>query len=417
MRVLVLDNDPESRGLLFSRLEEALRQAEIRRAELVEGNFESLGRLIAQEPPHIAFLGPGCYQQLEDSLARFRAVFPRVPVALVLGNEIYAAEAVELRRILSVRIMPVADIAQMAQFILDCDGPSATGVHRSRGVISVMQLKGGVGASTIAAALAACWARNDMSVALVDFDDLNPHLTSWANVPTPMRKATAAMLKSGDVPRYRTRELVHQHPSYGGQLGVVGQPESYSDAFHMKADVIEGAASSAVYVNSVLSALKDEFDVVVVDAGRSWGVGTFSLLPESERVVMIVDNDPLSLDRTLANFMRLYRESDDAAEFDLAKWSFVLNRFASTGVQLKDVVDAVENLELFPETVDLFPVPYVASAAHWSATDSTLFELADESAQGILRDLAYSLVPFQFNATAAPLYDRLRRSMSRLIGG
>ena len=95
----------------------------------------------------------------------------------------------------------------------------------------------------------------------------------------------------------------------------------------------------------------------------------------------------------------------------------MLNRFASTGVQLKDVVDAVENLELFPETVDLFPVPYVASAAHWSATDSTLFELADESAQGILRDLAYSLVPFQFNATAAPLYDRLRRSMSRLIGG
>ena len=417
MRVLVLDNDPESRGMLFSRLEEALRQAEIRRAELVEGNFESLGRLIAQEPPHIAFLGPGCYQQLEDSLARFRAVFPRVPVALVLGNDIYATEAVELRRILSVRIMPVADIAQMAQFILDCDGPAASGMHRSRGVISVMQLKGGVGGSTIAASLAACWARNDMSVALVDFDDLNPHLTSWAKVPTPMRKATAAMLRSGDVPRYRTRELVHQLPAYAGQLGVVGQPESYSDAFHLKADVLEGAASSAAFVGSMLSALKDEFDVVVVDAGRSWGVGTFSLLPESEKVVMVLDNDPLSLERTIANFMRLYRESDDAAEFDLAKWSFVLNRFAATGVQLNDVVEAVENLELFPETVDLYPVPLVPAAAGWSSTDSTLFELADESAQAIIRDLAYSLVPFQFTATAAPLYDRLRRSVTRLIGG
>jgi len=104
-----------------------------------------------------------------------------VPLGVVLANEVYATEAVELRRIVSARIMPIADIAQMAQFILDFDsqmGPDA--VLRNRGVITLLQFKGGVGTTTLAAALGACWARHDLKTVLVDLDDVSAHLSSWA---------------------------------------------------------------------------------------------------------------------------------------------------------------------------------------------------------------------------------------------
>ena len=201
MRILVIDTDPKTREVLVTRLREALRQADRKRAEIVSGGLELLSSIEGIESASLGFIGPGCYQELESAVSRFRAVYPDVPLGVVLENSVYATQALELRRYVSARIMPLADIAQMAQFVLDGEAKGGSGATvRNRGVIAVTQCKGGVGVTSVALALAACWAKHELSVALLDLDDFNPQLTVWAKSGASERRAVLEFLQAGAVP-------------------------------------------------------------------------------------------------------------------------------------------------------------------------------------------------------------------------
>ena len=119
MKIFIVDPDPDIRSALLGRVREAVRNVELRRPTFLAGDFEDLRSHAGTEEPGVGFLGPGCYQTIEQSVERFKSLFPKHPVAVVLDNDVYASEAFELRRFLAVRLMPLADIAQMAQFVLD----------------------------------------------------------------------------------------------------------------------------------------------------------------------------------------------------------------------------------------------------------------------------------------------------------
>ncbi len=418
MRILVLDNNPSLRGAVVGRLEEALRQGGVRRVELIESEPDSLGSLVAEDPPHLCFVGPGCYRNLEEDLRQLRVVFPKLPVAVVLSNEVYAAEGIELRRQLKIRVIPIADIGQMAQFILDVDVPSHSGSNaRNRGVVAVTQLKGGVGGSTIANGLAASWARNGVSVALVDLDDTNPQLTDWARVGLSQRRFVSECVKRGEVPSYKVRELLYPVSGFDENLWVFGQPEHYGESFHFKADVLENAPSIAGFIGSLLEGLQAEFDVVVLDTGRSWGISTFAALPHCQKILMVTDDDALSVRRSMENFGRIHRESDDPAELDVSKWSFVLNAFTARLTTEADVRQEIAEADLFPDKFDLFVVPYSARGRDWCLTSGSFFDHAEQGVQSALCEMAFALVPFQYSLSNGGIYTRLRRGLLRVVPG
>lgn len=401
MRIFLIDPEEDSRRTLVVRVEEAIRQSGLRRIETLEGDLDLIEVHAGEEPPALAFLGPGCYHELEHSLSRFRAAYPLTPLALVLDNEIYANEAVELRRLVSVRIMPLADIAQIAQFMLDSGGKLAGQPGaKNRGIVGVAQFKGGVGATTIAVGLAGCWARHDLSVVLIDFDDVNPQITDWGRIGVQQRIAVSEMLRDGELPKYRVNELVSPIEGYNGRLVVIGQPEDYREGFHFKADVLEGAPSSADFVRSLLTVLQDEFDVIVIDFGRSWGISTFAALPLCQHVILATDDDGFSVRRTLEGLRRLYRESDDPEEFDLSRWRIVLNAYTGKQLSPNDVADEIEALDIFPESTSLYTVPFSEHGRQWGASGASFYDAAEEPVKAILRELAFNLVPFR--QAAAP---------------
>lgn len=416
MRILVLDKNANTRATVVARLEEALRQAELRRVDLIESEPSSLGSLVAEEPPDVCFIGPGSYGNLEEDLRRYHVVYPKVPVAVVLSNEVYAAEGVELRRTLKIRVIPVADIGQMAQFILDVDIPmTGFAAGRNRGIIAVTQLKGGVGATTVASSLAACWARNGIKVALVDFDNENPQLTDWARVGLSQRRLVSESIRQGEAARYRVRELLFPVEGFNEQLWVFGQPEHYGDSFHFKADVLENAPSIAGYVTSLLESLKSEFDVVVLDTGRSWGISTFAAFPMCQKVVLVMDDDAVSVRRSLESFARIHRETDDPSELDAKKWSFVLNAFTGKVLSEAEVQNEIRETDLFPEAAELFTLPYSAHGREWALSSQSFFDIAEPGIKASLCQIAYSFVPFQFMAPSGSLSTLLRRRLRQVL--
>ncbi|MCB0360464.1 MAG: AAA family ATPase [Bdellovibrionales bacterium] len=415
MRILIIDPNPESREVLATRVREALRQVGLKRTELAEGDLTLLNAPGEDGNSICAFLGPGCYDGAERCLQLFRSTFPTAPVALVLDNEIYAEDAVELRRILSVRIMAVADIAQMAAFILDSDQQlSAQPGSRNRGVISVAQLKGGVGATTIAAALAACWARHELSICLIDLDDINPQLTDWGRAGPSQRKVVADLLRQGEIPKYRVNELLHPIEGYDGRLVVVPQPERYQESFHFKADILEGAPTAAVFIESLLGALREEFDVIVCDCGRSWGIATFGILPMSQHVLLVSDDDGMSVRRTLDNLHRLARESDDEEEFDLSRWSVVLNAYTGKLLSPKDLSVEIQELDLFPESAVLYTVPFSERGRQWGGPGKSFYDMAEPAVRAGIEKMAFNLVPFRQDTDEA-ISGKFRRRLQKLV--
>ncbi|MCB0346452.1 MAG: AAA family ATPase [Bdellovibrionales bacterium] len=415
MRLLVIDPSDETRELLVERAREALRQIGMRKVEVVDGDLTLINDEGSSELAIGALLGPGCFDAAEHTTQLFRGAHPNVPVALVLDNDVYADHAVELRRIISIRMIAIADIAQIAAFILDAEQQASTQPGaRNRGIVSVVHFKGGVGATTVASALASCWARHDLTVALVDFDDVNPQLTEWARAGTSQRKAVSDLLRQGQVPNFRLNELLHPVEGYDGKLVVVPQPERYQDSFHFKADVIQGAPSVALFIDSLFDVLRDEFDIIVVDAGRSWGISTFSVLPLSQQILLVTDDDGMSVRRTLDVLERFAREADDDDEFDLSRWSLVLNAYTGQLLSPKDLSLEIEEMDLFPEAAMLYTLPFSEIGRQWGGPGQSFYDLAEPTVREGVEKIAFNLVPFRQEADE-PVYGKLRKQLQKFI--
>ena len=293
MEILVVDTTEELLNALESRVDEAIKQSGLRRVRLQSCMVEVIEDVSPKFVPEAVLVGPGCFEDCEDIVERVQIRFPRSGVGVVLQNDIYALEAVRLRRVLGVKVMPIADIANIASFVLDNQQITKASGSTNEGVIAVAQMKGGVGSSTVTASLAACWADHELSVCILDLDDINPHLTDWARVSVGKRSLVSELLRQGQVPVYRLSECMASVEGANRSISIIGQPANYHESFHFKADVLEGAPSSQAFIESVVPLLQDNFDVVLIDLGRSWGVSHFATLPLCQQVVLVVDDGPL----------------------------------------------------------------------------------------------------------------------------
>ncbi len=421
MRIFVIDPSVESRSILHSRVQEALRRAQLKRVEVLSGDFDLLRAEAGSESPSLALLGPGCYQTIEHSVERFRGFHAKTPLAVVLENDVYASEALELRKFLSVRILPIADIAQMAQLVLDTLGGAGTGSNSklTTGTIGVIHTKGGVGNTSIAAALAQCWSEYGRSVSLVDLDDVSPLLSDWSLTTAAKRRVVSELLLEGAVLPNRTAELLFPIPGQE-QLYVVPQPISYGESFHFKADVIEGAPSSANFVPSLIHALEEETDLVVLDLGNSWGVSVFSALPLCKSILFVFDEDKTSLKRSLETLRRFYRESDDPTEFDFSRWRFVKNGSTNTVVSMAQAAEFLARAELRQEPFQLSEISFSLPGRDWylsaeSGKPKTLYSFAEEQVRSEIRNLAQSIFPFQYEDPAPTKKIGVRQKLKLLL--
>ncbi len=395
MEILVVDTTEELLNALESRVDEAIKQSGLRRVRLQSCMVDVIEDVSLKFVPEAVLVGPGCFEDCEDVVERVQIRFPRSGVGVVLQNDIYALEAVRLRRVLGVKVMPIADIANIASFVLDNQQITKASGSTNDGVIAVAQMKGGVGSSTLTASLAACWADHELSVCILDLDDINPHLTDWARVSVGKRSLVSELLRQGQVPVYRLSECMASVEGSERSISIIGQPANYHESFHFKADVLEGAPSSQAFIESVVPLLQDNFDIVLVDLGRSWGVSHFATLPLCQQVVLVVDDDALTLKRSIDSLRRLTRESDDANEFDFSKWRMVMNGYSSRLLEPSDVSDECDDSGLFPESMSLHTIQFSEKGRKWGAPGKTFYDLAEEHIRSGIKDLCQEIIPFK----------------------
>jgi MinD-like ATPase involved in chromosome partitioning or flagellar assembly len=152
---------------------------------------------------------------------------------------------------------------------------------------------------------------------------------------------------------------------------------------------------------SLIHALEQENDLVVLDLGRSWGISVFSALPLCKSVLFVFDEDKTSLKRSLETLRRFYRESDDPTEFDFGRWRFVKNGSTNSLVSQEQAAEFLARGELRQEAFPLSEISFSQTARDWylsseSGQPKTLYGLAEDKIRTEIRKLAQSIFSFQF---------------------
>ena len=221
-------------------------------------------------------------------------------------------------------------------------------------------------------------------------------------------------LRRGQVPMDRVNELIAPVESFAGKLTAVGQPILYNESFHFKADVLEGAVSSSSYVSSLLNALKPDFDIIVVDLGRSWGVATFAALPICKLVLLVTDDDGMSVRQTLDNLYRLKSESGNSGEFDFTKWNVLLNAYTGRLISPEVLAQEIAQMNLLPPEASLYTIPFTEKGRQWGAPGNSLYDLAEDSCRQSIIRIASNLYPFG-HAEEPGLVNKLMGKVRQLV--
>jgi pilus assembly protein CpaE len=191
-------------------------------------------------------------------------------------------------------------------------------------VVSLFSPKGGVGRTTIAVNLAVAAATLGRKVALVDasfqFGDvgvlmnLNPKNKSIADLAPELDQGEAESLDT----------FMISHSSGVRVLLAPPKPE--------QAELL-----NATSVRRVISRLRQDYDLVVVDCPATFNDSTIAVLDESDLVLTL-----LTLEITSVKNMRLFLEVAEQLGYAKEKIRLVLNRADSTlGIRVADVEHSI----------------------------------------------------------------------------
>jgi len=330
MEVIVIDSDPSARAMLLGRLQELKRARELQSIEPVpllpraisERSFASVAAII---------LGPGLASSNLELLKAIKAK-AHCPIAALFhpspaGTLSIAIESDEDLKLFLVRSLAQSQLAKLAE---------------ARKIIGVVHFTGGVGASTLVQELGETIAKKGNETTLVDLDDVSTALSVWCKAGLSQRAAVSDALKRGTISEGHLSELLC---SVSERLTLVPQPESYAEAFHFKANVLENAPVASLMINSLLSSLRAQDRAVIIDFARSWGLASFAALPRCGQILFVISASPIEKVRHSIECLRRFkRESDAADEFDTSRWIVVVTRCAAEQIEEATRVIAASNL-------------------------------------------------------------------------
>lgn len=267
----------------------------------------------------------------------------------------------------------------------------ANAVDPGRGVIGLAHFKGGVGASASALSLASCWARSGCEVAIVDLDDVSPQITEWGETPPKSREAVGRCVLKGTFGERDLEACLHPVHGFDRKLFILGQPLTYSERFHFKAKVLEGAPNISEFLSHLLPCLSARFEVVIIDLSRSWALSTFSSLSFCNHLLLVSQAESYCVQSSLSLMSDLKNESEELSS-GAPPWSLVLTTLQEPAVNLSKLENVVEGHEMHGYFSGFFLLPFATRVNIWGRKGASLFDLGDERYRVEVKSLAQALL-------------------------
>jgi MinD-like ATPase involved in chromosome partitioning or flagellar assembly len=368
LKVFVLEVTADARQRILDELQVALRApgADLSLLPRVDLRPVSRQELRFQEEPDVLVVGDGITREYPADLAELRKQYPNLGIMVRLPREQADLATIEQLARLGVddTLIAAADGHEVMRKLV------ILGRRRRKQkpgqFIVVDGGKGGVGTTSISAAVAEALALAGKKVVLVDFDCESQDLSRYLQAAPFVNENLQLLL---DQQRPLTEEFalqcVGQVFDLGkGSLACVAPPPETETLYS------SGASYSRVYI-SFFELLDSKFDAVVVDAGSARGAILKTLYRVADSLVFVLSNDPACL----------YSAAERLTRF---------RGLLSPQANLVPVLNAVQKQGLAPdilkkefseavgvpvESWSAFDVPEHLEASRWPGSGGTLYDL------------------------------------------
>lgn len=384
LKIVVVDTSAESRGKLVDRLHtllagagpalELLPRIDIRPSAPEEIRF--------QEAPQLCIVGPTVIKANLVQVGTFRSQWPESPLVACLAED--SAELSTIEQLSRYGIDDIITLSTTApeflrRLVLLCRKSRKTKAGR---LIVVDSGKGGLGVTSLAAALADAFASRGSKVTLVDFDTESQDLSRFIQA-RPFINESLQLLFDRQRPvseEFVEQSIVHLWEHGRGSLSCMPPvPES---------EKLYGAESaSARILISVFEILDFRSHFVIVDVGSARGALLRTLYRIADSVLFVVSNDPAALYASTNRFTELRGYLAPGAQIRL-----LINSLRPRGLRSKALVNE------FARTVGIHQadwlsttIPYCAVAERWPGSGSTLFSLGKRSLKSSIDKVISSL--------------------------
>lgn len=382
MKVLIIDTSTEAQAACAKRFE-AISPSDAEMLDLkfkLSSDKEFVDRL---QEADIVVLGSGLGERAVVVARQVNSAAPWIQIIMFVTDEAYgggafrAAHSVGVRKVFPDSCGPLDFLQELVAIHAEF---RREGRAKEGKVISITHAKGGVGATSIAAALGEVGSVYNRRTLIWDLDVETRDLSRSLTVSGAEAKIVSAWVNgSREISRESLKDALIPVSS---DVSVLMPPDRMAESMDLVCHT-----DGMQIVQRVLELARVMFDVVIIDTGGRIGPATGTILRGSDTVVIVIDDTILGLtavDLYLTFVKTLVGDSDRLA--------FIVNGFTGnylSAAQIAAELEPAHSLGEYPWRMPL--VPTDTKGAQWPGSGRTLYSLGSRNLRYTLEKVAAEL--------------------------
>lgn len=383
MRVLIVDNSTETQAACAKRIE-GFAKSDKEMLDLkvrLVNDREFLARLSEAD---VVIFGAGISDQAVSLARQARAEAPWIQIVMFVGDKEYGGGAFRSAHSVGVRkVFPdsAGSLDLLQELVaINADFRKEGRTYEGR-IVVVLHAKGGVGATSVAAALGEVCSGYARRTMMWDLDVETKDLSRALAASGPEAKIVSGWVNgSRDINRETFRDALIP---IAGDVSILTPPDRFAESMDLvcHADGME-IAQRIVELSKVL------FDVVIIDTAGRMGPAVGGLLRSADTVLLVTDDSELGLtavDLLLTSAKVLMGGTD--------RLRFLINPSSEKPVDFKQISADLEAVHNLSELAWSLPVlPFDPKASTWPGSGSTLYSSGNKGLKQAFDEIARRLM-------------------------
>ena len=382
MKLLIIDVSTEAQARCAKKIEPFNRtDVEMLDLKIKLANENTYKEIL--NGADVAILGAGLDESAIVIAREIASACPWMNIIMFVKDELYggssfrSAHSVGVRKVFSDNASPLDFLQELVAIHSEFrkEGRAREGI-----VIAVNHAKGGVGATTICAALAEVCAVYNKRTLLWDLDvetrDLSRSLTASG---VEAKVVTSWVNGSREISRESLKDALLP---ISNDVSILIPPDCMAESMDLVCHT-----DSIQLCSRILELARVLFDVIIVDTGGRMGPATGAVVRNSDKTLIVIDDTILGLTAVdlYLNFVKSLIGSPD-------RLNFLVNQYTGNLLSKEQMEAELEPIHKLGHDVwSLDPVYMDPKASLWSASGRTLYSLGNRNTRFSLERLAVNL--------------------------
>jgi MinD-like ATPase involved in chromosome partitioning or flagellar assembly len=382
MKLLIVDNSTEAQAYCAKRIE-SFSQSDMEMLDLKVKLVSERDFAERINEADVVVFGSGLGERATALARQAMTTVPWLHLIMFVSDEAYgggafrAAHSVGVRKVFPDSASPLDFLQELVAIHAEFRKEGRT---REGKVVAVVHAKGGVGATSVAAALGEVCDVYTKRTLLWDLDVETRDLSRALTVNGIEAKVVSAWVNgSREISRESLKDAVIPISS---EVSVLMPPDRMAESM----DLVCHTDGMGI-VQRVLELARVMFDVVIVDTGGRMGPATGGILRGADVVMIVLDDTVLGL-----TAVDLYLTFVKTLVGGTDRIVFVVNPYSGDMLGVPEIADELEPVHNLGEAPwRLPPLPNDAKGGLWPGSGRTLYSMGQKNTRMVLERIAQEI--------------------------